>query len=106
MQSASPDYHPAEDSSAARARVHSSYDIGNFIRDHDLTETVSITIFVPTRVLPQHVLRDADTLGTSIYEQFKRTYSDIMGLLSCVRGKLLRNNGVLLEFSFGGPKLW
>ena len=48
------------------------------------------------------VLRDADTLGTAIFEQLNHTYNDTMGLLSYVSGKLLPSM-VLLEFNFGGP---
>ena len=102
MQSVSPCYRSTEDFSTTHAQGQPSYDIGDFIRAHDLTGAVSMTILVPTRVLPQRVLRNADTLGTSIFEQFKRTYNDTMGLLTYARGTLLPTM-VLLEFGFGGP---
>ena len=102
MQPVSPYYRSTEDFSTAHARGQPSYDIGDFVRAHDLTGAVSMTILVPTRILPQRVLRNADTLGTSIFEQLKRTYNDTMGLLSYARGKLLPTM-VLLEFGFGGP---
>ena len=102
MQPASPYYRPTEDFSTARARGQRSYDIGDFIRAHDLTKAVGMTMIIPTRILPQRVLRDADTLGTAIFEQLNHTYNDTMGLLSYVSGKLLPSM-VLLEFNFGGP---